>query len=863
MKRYFLFLIILLVIFIFYSVGIINAGVTDNLSGWAWSENIGWISFNNTTGGGGTDYGVNIGGGGVFSGYAWSENIGWITFEEGELIGCPTPPCRASLDFGTREVSGWAKALANGGGWDGWIRLRDATNYGVSWNPSTQEMEGWAWSDMVIGWISFNCNNPESGDVCLTSDYKVEYGNLPPSCAIELQDGAGSPVSEVNVAQSFYIYAGGSSDPDDGVAQVRFSSDDNQNDSPGGTWTGWFDWNTSSGNWDAFTKKMAWSFAAGGDKEVWVEIRDSALQSSQCHSDIYCNRSPSSTIYCLNCWGAGGYVDDPGGGWHNADFTRYIYDDDPDGSVASCQYYVYDNEAGGVTATGIRIPCNDGSFNSQGVTVSSAGNCPSEGNNACTLAVWNTDNDGALSDPPDTATYNIDWTEPNVAAVSPSTAEEGIPQTYTAPVSDNIELNYCWLYVDGGFDGLMDIFPFPCQNPALCTAEKEYTFTSSGIHTMYVMCSDHYDPETQSYLNTKTGPSTDITVAANTIPVITAGPDYTTTDPPCAFPTTEVGCMVNFTATIRDDDGDDLTYTWDFGDGTSTVPAIATSPYPVDIATSHHYDTVGDYTVILSVSDGRESLPTTGSVDLFVSDPSLNQPPVAEMSADASQCPGGVGGAANGNWIAYRPTANPSPCMYTINNDSTDPNGPEDIVISRWYLKKQGEPDTAYVEKLSCDTSCNYTLQLDVIKENYVVKLYVEDREQASDSTTNLLTVREEVAAGFMCSLDNVNWQDCTIISLTENEVLYLKDDPSEIEHSNPSDGASLIVSRVWEIGDGVTFGVFASNITNPSTTITRASNVIRLTVTDDNPGGGRSDYQKQTIFTTLPLPKWREILPF
>jgi len=63
--------------------------------------------------------------------------------------------------------------LAYGGGWDGWIKLR-GSNYGVKINDATQEFEGWAWSDMVIGWISFNCNNPETGNVCSTSDYKVK-----------------------------------------------------------------------------------------------------------------------------------------------------------------------------------------------------------------------------------------------------------------------------------------------------------------------------------------------------------------------------------------------------------------------------------------------------------------------------------------------------------------------------------------------------------------------------------------------------------------------------------------------------------------------------------------------------------------
>jgi hypothetical protein len=155
------------------------AGIEHNLSGWAWSENVGWISFNclNQNSCQTVNYGVNLDPQTkVFSGYAWSENVGWITFNESELSGCPQAPCRAWLGQ-DNKVYGWARALAYGGGWDGWIKL-NGTNYGISFNPSTREFEGFAWSDMVIGWISFNCKNQ---NVCSTSNYKVYLITQPPS----------------------------------------------------------------------------------------------------------------------------------------------------------------------------------------------------------------------------------------------------------------------------------------------------------------------------------------------------------------------------------------------------------------------------------------------------------------------------------------------------------------------------------------------------------------------------------------------------------------------------------------------------------------------------------------------------------
>ncbi|MFH1780667.1 MAG: hypothetical protein ABH841_01550 [Candidatus Nealsonbacteria bacterium] len=130
-------LFIILIFFGFWIGSFVEAGSNENISGYAWSENIGWINFS------GSNYGVNINSDGVFSGYAWSENIGWIDFGQGTQV-----------DLDTGEVSGWARALSYGGGWDGWIKMRGA-DYGVSINTISKEFSGYAWSDMIIGWISF------------------------------------------------------------------------------------------------------------------------------------------------------------------------------------------------------------------------------------------------------------------------------------------------------------------------------------------------------------------------------------------------------------------------------------------------------------------------------------------------------------------------------------------------------------------------------------------------------------------------------------------------------------------------------------------------------------------------------------
>ena len=152
----------------------IQASASDNVSGWAWSENIGWISLNCVnTNCLSSNYGVNIDSlTGNFSGFAWSENIGWIQFNPAGPY--PSAPSySAKLDFGTRQVTGWIRVCAgspngdcfggagpgvNTGGWDGWIKLA-GSNYQTVFDFATKKFSGWAWGSDVIGWISWNSSN--------------------------------------------------------------------------------------------------------------------------------------------------------------------------------------------------------------------------------------------------------------------------------------------------------------------------------------------------------------------------------------------------------------------------------------------------------------------------------------------------------------------------------------------------------------------------------------------------------------------------------------------------------------------------------------------------------------------------------
>lgn len=153
-----------------------KAGTTENTSGFAWSENIGWISFNNTSDGGAQSYGVSVdttnraaGGAGAISGNAWSEHIGWVSFNRADTGTPPAAPFNGStgpiaqVDWSTGKVTGWARALSGksdpqAGGWDGWIKLSDDavgvwTGKGVQ--IAANKFAGYAWGSDVVGWIDF------------------------------------------------------------------------------------------------------------------------------------------------------------------------------------------------------------------------------------------------------------------------------------------------------------------------------------------------------------------------------------------------------------------------------------------------------------------------------------------------------------------------------------------------------------------------------------------------------------------------------------------------------------------------------------------------------------------------------------
>ena len=132
---------------------------------------VGWINM-----AGGNYGGVTIpdstctGTGCNLSGYAWSENIGWIQFDPASpypTTGCGSAGCPTFSSKRTgNNLEGWARITSiytasilsnpNSGGWVGWIKLKGTTSggtaYGWTIDPTTGLLGGYAWSD-ELGWI--------------------------------------------------------------------------------------------------------------------------------------------------------------------------------------------------------------------------------------------------------------------------------------------------------------------------------------------------------------------------------------------------------------------------------------------------------------------------------------------------------------------------------------------------------------------------------------------------------------------------------------------------------------------------------------------------------------------------------------
>jgi hypothetical protein len=151
--------------------GLVVYRATKMTIGYAWNSRIGWIDFGHA---GGNVFVPD--GAGDLSGFAYSNNAGWISLNCVSTNSCASIQYKVSSDT-SGNLSGWA--------WSenyGWISFNCSTdnscldsNYKATVNQTTGDFNGYAWSQN-LGWISFNCTTGGSGqtNICSTSNYKVQ-----------------------------------------------------------------------------------------------------------------------------------------------------------------------------------------------------------------------------------------------------------------------------------------------------------------------------------------------------------------------------------------------------------------------------------------------------------------------------------------------------------------------------------------------------------------------------------------------------------------------------------------------------------------------------------------------------------------
>lgn len=196
----------------------VNYKVTNdyngNLSGWAWSDTLGWISFdchNPATGGSAPNYSctqslyqVKIDTSGQFSGWAWSDTAGWISFNCNQVEtgnGCGVSNYKVRSQWAPGPVKGNLES----GTFDTKVVTGASFNY-IVWNG---QLNG---GRMAFQFAASNCENgATNAPAC---DANIGWGGSktsgdgaflgPGGTSVDtdtyVSSGAGSPVGIVNQA---------------------------------------------------------------------------------------------------------------------------------------------------------------------------------------------------------------------------------------------------------------------------------------------------------------------------------------------------------------------------------------------------------------------------------------------------------------------------------------------------------------------------------------------------------------------------------------------------------------------------------------------------------------------------------------
>jgi PKD repeat protein len=277
------------------------------------------------------------------------------------------------------------------------------------------------------------------------------------------------------------------------------------------------------------------------------------------------------------------------------------------------------------------------------------------------------------------------------------------------------------------------------------SGNKNHTYTAAGSYTATLTVTDGSASDTATTTVT-------VTVQPNRAPAaVLAGPSTAALDTAVSFDG----------AASTDPDGDALSYTFDFGDGTVTAPGAANSA-------EHAYTGAGSYTVTLTVADGRGGT----SSDTHTLTVANDEPPPTEVNAVLSSDKTG------------------GEIPLTVNFNATGSSGPEGATLDYTFVFGDGTQSARQVTPWASHVyDAAGTYHAYVIVTDGGANSDVSDDVVIEATVTIVITPGQETEADLMANP-------------TSGTVPLTVD--FDASHSLPASGTTLASYR-YDFGDGTT----------------------------------------------------------